>query len=130
MPCSAACFPIAAFSLAENFSYAPLVNLLLSFATLLHSSLAFSTSGFTKLFTTSIQEDGIVFDNDPVGSRRSNSGVISFCLEKSRHYTLHTRNSAQINYVETFRGENFHKFYSICENCEKFSPSKIQYPIT
>ena len=81
MPCSAACFPIAAFSSAENFSYAPLINLLLSFTTLLHPSLVFLTSRFTKLLTTSIQEDGIVFDNDRVGSGKSDSGVISFCLK-------------------------------------------------
>ena len=47
---------------------------------LIPAILAFSTSGSTTLFTTSIQEEGIVFDNDPVGSGRSDFGIISFHL--------------------------------------------------
>jgi len=45
---------------------------------MLHSSLVFSTSGFTKLLTTSIQKEGIVADNDLMGSGSSNSGTKSF----------------------------------------------------
>ena len=61
-PCSAARLPITAFSSAENFSYTPLTeDLPLSLVKLLDLlSLAFSTSGFTMLLTTSMQEEGIV----------------------------------------------------------------------
>ena len=80
--CSAAVrFPIAAFSSAENFSYVSLTDLPLSFAELLHSSLAFSTSGSTTLFTTLIREEGIASDNGPVGSGSSDFGGISFRLK-------------------------------------------------
>ena len=59
-------------------------------------TLAFLTSGFTKLFTALIREDGIVFGNDPVGCGRSGSGVISFCLKYFDiiHFTLKIRHKS------------------------------------
>ena len=81
-PCSAAHLPIAAFSSVENFSYTPLTeDLPLSLVKLLQLSLAFSTNGFTMLFTTSMQEEGIVTDNNPLGPRSSDSDAKSFCLK-------------------------------------------------
>jgi len=47
---------------------------------MLHSLLAFSTSGFTKLFTTSIWE-GTVADKDALGSGSSDSDAKFISLE-------------------------------------------------
>ena len=55
-----------------------LTDLPLFFAELLHLSLAFSTSGSTTLFTTSIREEGIVSENGSVGSGSSGFGGIPF----------------------------------------------------
>ena len=56
-------------------------DLPLSLAKLLHSSLAFLTSGFTMLFTTSMWEESIVVDNDPLGSASRDSGTKPFHLK-------------------------------------------------
>ena len=79
MSCSAAHFPIAAFSSGENFSFAPFTDFLYLFGLITRNSLL--TNGSTEVFTTSMREEGMAADNDPLGSGRSDCDVTSFCLK-------------------------------------------------